>query len=444
MKKLIMFCAISLSMAGCSKYLDKKSDKTTSTIETANDLLLLLNTESLYVGPSLGIAASDEYYIPDAELMALPEIYRDVYRWNDREQLFADYFQQYNRVFYANTILSNVARVKVSSERQRNELKGMALFLRGLAFLQAAELYALQYTSGVGGNGPGIILRLNEDPNVPSVRAGLPETYRQIQEDLEAAVTLLPENAPYKNLPIKAAGHALLARFYLQTRQFSRARDAASACLALHSGLLDFSTLQEGDFPLGNYTSNPEILYYQVASETQVVSVENYPRADTALRSSYATGDLRGVYYFREIGDGTETFRNSYAGVFKPFTGVATDEVYLIRAECLAREGKVQAAMDDLNELLRHRWTAGAFVPETATSAAEALRIVLRERKKELVMRGGRWADIKRLNTEPATAITLRRKIGGQEIQLPPGDLRFAWLLPKEVIARSQVAQTPR
>ncbi|WP_109698357.1 RagB/SusD family nutrient uptake outer membrane protein [Chitinophaga deserti] len=447
MKNRILYCAILLTftVAGCKKYLDVKSDSTTSTIETANDLLMLLNYENLHITNCQGLAAADEYYVPEDAWLSVQEKDRENYSWNSQMQFYPGYIRLYENVLYANIIISNADKVKVSNEQQRAEIKGMGLFLRGYAFLQAAELYAMHYKAGSVDEAQGIVLRLDEEQGTISRRSSLIETYRQITSDLEAALPLLPLSAPYKNRPIKAAGYALLARLYLQTEQYSRAVEMASACLALRPQLLDFNSLNEGDaFPLGQFATNPEILYFQTVADNLMVTYDDVPRVDTVLRAMYAPGDLRGSLYFRMLSDGTESFRNSYSGSFRPFTGICTDEVYLIRAECLAREGKVQEAMDDLNTLLSKRWRPEAFVPVTAGNTAEALQTVLNERRKELVLRGVRWADLKRLNTNPSTAVTLTRMGGGSTFILSPNDKRYALLLPQEVISRTSIAQTTR
>ncbi|HEY0177744.1 MAG TPA: RagB/SusD family nutrient uptake outer membrane protein, partial [Pedobacter sp.] len=71
------------------------------------------------------------------------------------------------------------------------------------------------------------------------------------------------------------------------------------------------------------------------------------------------------------------------------------------------------------------------------------LRIVLQERRKELIMRGIRWMDIKRLNKEGAN-ITLTRKLNGNVYTLPANDLRFALPIPDDVIAFSGMKQNLR
>jgi hypothetical protein len=75
--------------------------------------------------------------------------------------------------------------------------------------------------------------------------------------------------------------------------------------------------------------------------------------------------------------------------------------------------------------------------------ATEALNIILIERRKELLMRGLRWMDIKRLNKEDA-GIVMKRTINGQTYTLLPNDLRYSFPIPEDVISLSGMQQNPR
>jgi hypothetical protein len=126
------------------------------------------------------------------------------------------------------------------------------------------------------------------------------------------------------------------------------------------------------------------------------------------------------------------------------YDGLAVDEIYLIKAECRARAGDRDGAMDVLNTLLKARWKTGTFVAYTAANADEALLIVLKERKKELLLRGLGWTDLRRLNREPKFAVTLQRKAGGVTYTLPPNDPRYAFPIPDIEIKLGGLAQNQR
>jgi hypothetical protein len=95
--------------------------------------------------------------------------------------------------------------------------------------------------------------------------------------------------------------------------------------------------------------------------------------------------------------------------------------------------------MDDLNTLLIKRHSP-AFIPLTASSAQEALDIVLMERRKELLMRGIRWSDIKRLNKESRNIIPTR-VINNQIYTLAPNEDRYALPLPTDIVNLTGIAQ---
>ena len=133
----------------------------------------------------------------------------------------------------------------------------------------------------------------------------------------------------------------------------------------------------------------------------------------------------------------------SYAWIDNKGYGIATDEVYLTRAECYARAGKVSEAMNDLNTLMIKRWKAGTFIPFTATSTSEALSIILEERRKETLFRGLRWLDLRRLNSEGAN-ITLTRNVDNQTYKLEPNSPRYALPLPPDVISLTGIPQNER
>jgi len=72
------------------------------------------------------------------------------------------------------------------------------------------------------------------------------------------------------------------------------------------------------------------------------------------------------------------------------------------------------------------------------------LDLVLKERRKELVFRGLRWTDIRRLN-QATPSIILKRRVNGKEDSLMPGDKRFVLPIPPDVIAfNSDMPQNPR
>jgi hypothetical protein len=163
-------------------------------------------------------------------------------------------------------------------------------------------------------------------------------------------------------------------------------------------------------------------------------------RVDTALYQSYAENDLRKQAFYFPLDPGY-VFIGTYNGnISSLFTGIATDEVYLMRAECRARQGDIQRAMDDLNTLLVTRFETGTFKEFTASNKEEALKVILEERRKELPFRCLRWMDIKRLNKEGAN-IVLKRIVGSETYTLAPNDKKYALPLPPDIIKLTGIPQ---
>jgi hypothetical protein len=225
-------------------------------------------------------------------------------------------------------------------------------------------------------------------------------------------------------------------------RRYDKAAMYADSSLKLYNTLLDFNTLNgSATFPVPVF--NPEVIMHSTM-HTRYLNLSNTrARIDSILYTSYAANDLRKTIFFRSYGDGTYAFKGSYNGSINLFTGVATGEVYLMRAECFARSGNVTDALNELNALLRKRWKTGTFIPLNAPTPQAALSLVLTERRKELIFRDLRWMDIKRLNREGA-GITPTRSINNQVYTLPPNDNRFALPLPNDVVNISGMQQNPR
>ncbi|RAJ28077.1 SusD-like starch-binding protein associating with outer membrane [Pedobacter cryoconitis] len=169
-------------------------------------------------------------------------------------------------------------------------------------------------------------------------------------------------------------------------------------------------------------------------------------KIDTILYNSYAENDLRKVILFKKNTDGSYTVKGSYDGSYAGafFNGIATDEQYLILAECNARMGLIEKASSNLNTLLIKRIATASFIPKHFTSNAEALDEILKERRKEMIVRGLRWSDIRRLRKEPNYSPILKRKLGNKIFELLPNDKRYNTLIPTKIIQSSNLTQNDR
>ncbi len=215
----------------------------------------------------------------------------------------------------------------------------------------------------------------------------------------------------------------------------------ANLSLELKNDLIDYNTVDTNlAYPFNNL--NKEVLFQSVGGNTYYIVTGYFAIVDSSLYNSYNVNDIRKMAFFTPQAPGMR-FKGMYYHQSRIyFTGLATDEMYLMRAECYARAGNKDAALADLNHLMVTRWKTGTFIPFTASDAQGALSIILTERRKELIFRNIRWMDIKRLNKE-GTNITLTRIVNGQTYTLPPNDNRFALALPADIIKMTGMPQNP-
>lgn len=455
----VVLMAALASMAACSKspFLDKKPNTNLVVPTTLVDFQNLLdNTNVMGQTPVLGEMSSDNFYLANSLWQTIDTKEQNAYIWAvdiyGGQGQVPDWDVPYQQVFYANVVLEGLANVKVDSSNaaQYNALKGAALFTRAFAFYNLAQLFAPVYDSHSAGTDLSIPLRLSSDINAVSVHSTVQQTYDRILDDLHLAETLLPSIVPYanRNRPSRPAAQALLARVYLSQRNYPQATLSADSCLQSYpNSLFLYDTLIATAFyPIPQL--NSETLYQSVflTNYTGPLVELIYPQCviDSTLYQSYDSNDLRRSFFYKTTSTGSPYLRSSYTGGVFLFGGLATDEVYLIRAEGRARAGDISGAMDDLNTLLKTRWKAGTYIPFTASPAKEALDTILLERRKELAFRGLRWTDLRRLNKEGAN-ITFTRYLNGTFYNLRPTDsLLYTLPIPPDVIAFSHMTQNKR
>jgi tetratricopeptide (TPR) repeat protein len=454
-----------LTLTSCKKFVDIKKDSSQSFIETAADCQLLLDNYDLFntAYPIDGEISADDYYLDDTRYNDPYSITiedRTLYTWRATAQRITaqQWVGPYNKIYHANLVIEAIAKLEGKEQPAvLNHLRGSALFLRAYSLWHLAQMYAKPY-GATSNQDPGVPVHLLSDINDTPGRGTVKETYDRIIQDLTEAVSLLNTATSVASRPNKVAAYAMLARVYLSVEDYPNALNSASSAIALKpaSNLINFNTLDKQSFaPFKRF--NEEVIFHSVSlSQNGILEpgygYENLAIINPDLIASYQDNDLRKTVYVKENTDlpapmNTWRFVGNYesaVGSAKLFNGLALDELYIIRAECYARAGNSTDAMTDLNTLLRTRWVTGTYVDMTAANATAALEKILVERRKELLMRGQRWTDLRRLNKDARFARTLSRNVEGTTYTLPANDNRYTLLIPQEVITNSRIQQNPR
>ena len=307
----------------------------------------------------------------------------------------------YSQIYAANSVIEGVAASTKLLLADKEQLTGEAKFAR--AFL---HFYVLQ----LWGNVPYVT---GTDYTYNSTVKGLPaaEVYIKIIEDLESAITLLPEEYinPTRVRPNSYAAQALLARVYLYAGMWPEAANSASAVLNktdIYTWVTDLNTV---------FLKGSTATIWQYAPRTPTRNTDEGttfifnagPPNSVALTSSlvnaFEPNDQRKAKWMRSISKGSTTWYHAYK--YKK-TGSNTPQVefsivlrlaemYLIRAEARARQGELTNAKDDLNVI---RNTAG-LGNTTAVTQDEILAAILHERQVELFSEfGHRFFDLRRFD----------------------------------------------
>ena len=463
--KLLSRCLLLLLLLAnysCKKdFLDAKPSTSLVTPNTLSDYQAMLENVDVLnrATPGLLQLASDDYIFIDnaAWLGTYYNAEHTSYIWAkdlyEGQKEIKDWNVGYAGIFICNSVMEGLNKIKIttSNKKEWNNIKGWALFMRAYLLYDLVRSFSPAYDNQTASSDLGLPIRLKSAIDENESRSSVEKTYNQIFSDLsEADNLLLPEiTITNKERPSKVAVMALCARIYLSMRKYDKAEEYADRALALYNVLTDYNTIDvSARIPFSMNNTETIINTTMINNYYASISVGGFIDAVTiepSLYMSYSESDLRKYIYF-----GTNPLTGSiylkfgYAGAYvNSFTGLATDEIYLIKAECLVRKNRVNDGIAVLNTLLITRYKINNFTPLSAENQTDALNKVLMERRKELVWRSLRWTDLKRLNKEGAN-ITLKREIKGDVYTLAPNDPKYVFPIPDDEIAFSGIQQNIR
>ncbi|PYF76543.1 RagB/SusD family nutrient uptake outer membrane protein [Pedobacter nutrimenti] len=459
MKYINTLFLLSITFFGCKKgFLDAKPNSSIVNPTTLSEYQSLLdNGDVLNRTGLLPQLSSDEYFIAGkSSFDALSyQTQKNTYLWQKDiyggEINILDWNQIYKAVFISNSVLDGIEKIDVipANQLEWNNIRGEALFFRSYLFYDLARNFCSVYNETTSTTDLGIPLRLSAGIDVIVQRSTLKETYDRILADAKESLTLLKDDFSTinRNRPSKTAVYALMARIYLSMGNYEEARKAAEACLDKYNLLIDFNNVSTSNMTPFTYNSDEVIfstLQAQNYTNTTGYGINTAIGIDPNLIQLYDLNDLRlAVFYSKNMLNNYNIKRGYVGGGFYAFTGLATDEVILIKAECQARGNNPEVAMSTLSQLLIKRYKKGTFVKPTSITTQEVLALILKERRKELVWRALRWSDLKRLNKEGQNII-LKRVLDGVEYTLEANSPRYTFPIPDDEIALSGIKQNQR
>lgn len=454
MRKISTLCFIILFfLMSCTDFLDVKSDFTLvvpQSLEDAQAILDDVGRMNEQTVPARGECVSDDYYFTDEVYNGRSEEVRKFYVWDYQPyyNVNNDWGAAYAPIYNANLaleLLSKISRTTINQE-QWDHTRGSALFYRAFYFFKLMTVFAPPYNKETEEVDHGIALRLDTDFNKLSTRSSVKTCYDQIFDDLSNSVDLLPNHPVHVTRPSKQAVYSLLSNIYHYRGEYDRSLEFADKALSLNHELMDYNADSEiGDFSLNSSPFakfNKETIFYAELTNGMVFTLNiNRANVDSILYASYEEEDLRKPAFFRTSGEHV-FFKGTYTNlVARQFGGLSISEIYLNKAESLAKLNRPIEAVETLNFLLRFRYRNEASLSDpTSYTSLTALEKIRLERRKELPFRGIRFCDIKRYNMEGSNII-LKRKIGGQIYILEPNSPKYALPLPQDIIDITNMPQ---
>ncbi|SEN07353.1 SusD family protein [bacterium A37T11] len=456
MKRILQISSIIIISVfmGCQKnWLEAKRDLNSVIPTNLQDYRSILNSSSspgmALSYTSMPLISGEEFTVTDALFNIGIDLERNLYCWRatmypDPVTNISDWDDTYQQVFNANVVLDGLREVErnAANDAEWDDVKGGALFFRAKALYNLAQVFAAPYEpANAHQNLLGIPLRLSSDPHPLTERASVGQTYNRIVQDLKTALPLLTLTPRLLTDASRPAAYALLARCFLNMCDYSNAWAYADSALQLHPALMNYEDI----LPHVNDRNpipdlNEETLLYSTFFTLPTYLITNLHTIDTDLLALYQVHDLRLNLFF----NGGHSFRGSYTASVRLFNGLASDELYLIRAECLARNGNDEKALNDLNTLLSHRFVKEQFTPLTMVNTDNVLNMVLKERRKELLFRGLYWSDLRRLNQEKQRAVTLHRNVSGENYTIIPNSSRYTMPIPEYIVQKTAIPQNQR
>ncbi|WP_167606382.1 RagB/SusD family nutrient uptake outer membrane protein [Maribellus sediminis] len=309
----------------------------------------------------------------------------------------------YKVIADANKIIDNAPAIPDATEEQKNQLLGGAKALRAYVMLKLVEMYAPAYSRNPEALS---IMLVNKtltanDESLP--RAPLSAVYEQIEKDLISAINLLEDNDD-KGFLDKRGAQAVLARAYLNTEQWEKARNMAVDAytgLDLVSGtelLSGFNYRNSETIFTIAYTPEDNNTYLSIPSFYYPVSGYSSMRANNNFVDLFSTSDIRGYSFVLEPQIDPNRYlivkfsHNQLVGNAERIS-IRASEMYLIEAECEANLNNYAEAQDALYTIQKR---ANPIARKSTSTGQALIDEILLERRKELFGEGFRWNDIKR------------------------------------------------
>lgn len=385
------------------------------------------------------------------------------YRWlqhrNDASTISRfSYGFYYTIIANANAIIANIDNA-VGPDADKKAIKGQAYAYRAWSYFQMVQLFGVRFDKNDANSTLGMSLVL-EPTTGAKPRSTVAETYNQINNDIDQAISLLtglPARPSKSHLNVNVA-KGLKARVALTQQNWPVAAQMAAEARQGFPLMSNAQYLQgfsdtgnpewiwgidhRDDHPtyfysfyayLGNFSStntraNPKAIFSPLYNQISATDVRKQLWDPTGTNTSFplVAGGTRFPYMTRKFILANPNNSNG------DLVFMRSAEMYLIEAEALARQGgQDAAARQALFTLAKQR--DPNYVLSTNSGQALINEIMI-QRRVELWGEGFRFYDLKRTNSPLDRTGGNHNNTLAQKMNEPAGSLNWQFLIPRAEI----------
>lgn len=432
------------SLSSCKKYLDvvPKGQKIPTTLA---DFEALVRDEYgvQRMDAQQAILLLNDKYETISNLGYYP-LFEANYNWRedaDRKQLNNEdesaYYSTYGAISTFNLIRKYAPEATEATDQQKSILIAQAKIGLAMRYFLLANYYADTYDAATASSKLSVPLIESADVDAPHHQVSIAELYEYMLKNIEEALPDLPDVGATPLHATKGAAYALRARIYLQMEDYVKALEAADKALEINDQLFDWPAFynankdqieQTGFYPSLSSPLNYSYIenYIFAHGILSRLTLEDGLRIDRAEKFEEGDAQFASRWKLRTIG--AETYYYSITRGHYNKGGLRTAEIYLIKAECLARNNDIDGAMDLLNAVRIKRIMPDVYAPLSANSLVEAIELIRRTKDNELIGTQIPFCDMRRFNKDPQYARTLTKTEGSENLSLSPTS--HMWTMP--------------
>ena len=474
-----------LFVSACGNFLDENPDQRVALDRLDNTAKLLVN------GYSTASPNFTEWMTDNVQFTTgtnLRSSHEQMFSWEDvttgpDEQDTPDFYwnETYNSIAHANEVLAALADIKIEpSERARRDaIEGEALLIRAYGHFMLVNLFGEHFSLSSSSKGVPYVKEPETTFLAQYKRESVKKVYNEIEDDLLKGLDLIDDSF-YENSGKyhfnRNAALAFASRFYLFKGDFIR-------CIQFSDELLGANPetyvrdLTGQDFQLVSSSTTEYPRLY--TSPDQAANLLLMRKTSLFHRLDFAYGPERTFYsslFSTSIFGGLTDQRENPAFVKGPknlfpirfqslfersslnsnvgfpyhiYTAFTGEEVLLNRAESNAWQNNLDEALADLQVLSERRFSGGtptitldilqSFYNSTNDKNNVLSYILFLERRKEFLMQGLRWFDLKRYTHQVTRILS-----NGSSITLEKEDLRKVLQIPQSAIDVGGLTANPR